>query len=128
MSNVKVNGVHCHIGSQIFDIEPFCKAAEIMMNFVGDLKDKLGLEIDKLGTLVADTGISCIPKMTILYRMMNIFSTFQRLLRLLQKKEESNYRSFLWSLAGPIIAPAGITLYTVGGIKDIKNVRKYVCQ
>ena len=25
-----------------------------------------------------------------------------------------------------IIAPAGITLYTVGGIKDIKNVRKYV--
>ena len=48
MSNVKVNGVHCHIGSQIFDIEPFCKAAEIMMNFVGDLKDKLGLEIDNL--------------------------------------------------------------------------------
>ena len=25
-----------------------------------------------------------------------------------------------------IIAPAGITLYTVGGVKDIKNVRKYV--
>ena len=25
-----------------------------------------------------------------------------------------------------LIAPAGITLYTVGGIKDIKNVRKYV--
>ena len=25
-----------------------------------------------------------------------------------------------------IVAPAGITLYTIGGIKDIKNVRKYV--
>ena len=25
-----------------------------------------------------------------------------------------------------IVAPAGITLYTVGGIKDIKNVRKYI--
>ena len=47
MSNVKVNGVHCHIGSQIFDIEPFCKAAEIMMNFVGDLKDTLGRKAKK---------------------------------------------------------------------------------
>lgn len=48
MANVRVTGVHCHIGSQIFDIDPFLKAAEVMMNFVGDLKDKLGLEIDEL--------------------------------------------------------------------------------
>ena len=108
MSNVKVNGVHCHIGSQIFDIEPFCKAAEIMMNFVGDLKDTLGRKAkkdlrervyNKIVKLGVRSTVLCIPKMTILYRMMNIFSTFQRLLRLLQKKEESNYHSFLWSLA-----------------------------
>jgi len=48
LSNVKVTGVHCHIGSQIFDIDPFCKAAEVMMKFIAELKDKLGLEIDEL--------------------------------------------------------------------------------
>lgn len=36
MSNVNPDGLHCHIGSQIFDVEPFIKAAEVMMNFAGD--------------------------------------------------------------------------------------------
>ena len=48
LQNVKVTGVHCHIGSQIFDIEPFCKAAEVMMNFIADIKADLGIEIKEL--------------------------------------------------------------------------------
>ena len=45
---VKTVGLHCHIGSQIFELEPFEAAAEIMMNFIGDMKDKYGIELDEL--------------------------------------------------------------------------------
>ncbi len=33
LPNLFLDGVHCHIGSQIFDIDPFVHAAEIMMEF-----------------------------------------------------------------------------------------------
>ncbi len=124
MTNVKVNGVHCHIGSQIFDIEPFCKAAEIMMNFVGDLKDKLGMEIDRLN-LGGGYGI--------MYTENDDPVPYDDYIKHVSEvvKETAEKRGvklpfILMEPGRSIIAPAGITLYTVGGIKDIKNVRKYV--
>ena len=45
LSNIQVDGVHCHIGSQIFEFEPFCEAAKVMMNFIADLEAKLSLKI-----------------------------------------------------------------------------------
>ena len=124
MSNVKVCGVHCHIGSQIFDIEPFCKAAQIMMNFVGDLKDKLGMEIEQLN-LGGGYGI--------MYTENDDPVPYDEYMRhvsevVKQTAEERGVKLpfILMEPGRSIIAPAGITLYTVGGIKDIKNVRKYV--
>ncbi len=124
MENVKVNGVHCHIGSQIFDIEPFCKAAEVMMNFVGDLKDKLGMEIDKLN-LGGGYGIRYtenddpVPYDAYIKHVSEVVKETA-------KKRGVKLPFILMEPGRSIVAPAGITLYTVGGIKDIKNVRKYV--
>lgn len=124
MSNVKVDGVHCHIGSQIFDIEPFCKAAEIMMNFVGDLKDKLGLEVEKLN-LGGGYGI--------MYTENDDPVPYDDYIKHVSEvvKETAAKRGvklpfIIMEPGRSLIAPAGITLYTVGGVKDIKNVRKYV--
>ncbi len=124
MSNVKVDGIHCHIGSQIFDIEPFRKAAEIMMNFIGDLKDKLGLEIDMLN-LGGGYGI--------MYTESDDPVPYDEYIRHISGivKETAEKRGvkvpfILMEPGRSIVAPAGVTLYTVGGVKDIKNVRKYV--
>lgn len=46
--NVNLAELHCHIGSQIFDIDPFVTAAEIMMDFIGKIKDELGVTISNL--------------------------------------------------------------------------------
>lgn len=124
LSNVKVDGVHCHIGSQIFDIEPFCQAAEIMMNFIGDLKDKLGLEIDMLN-LGGGYGIMYtenddpVPYNEYIQHVSEVVKETA-------KKRNVKLPFILMEPGRSIIAPAGITLYTVGGVKDIKNVRKYV--
>lgn len=124
MSNVKVVGVHCHIGSQIFDIQPFCEAAEVMMNFIGDLKDKLGLEITELN-LGGGYGIR--------YTEEDTPIEYDKYMEHVSKvvKDTAQKRSvklpFIYMEPGrSIVAPAGITLYTVGGVKDIKNVRKYI--
>ncbi len=36
-THVRPVGIHCHIGSQILDLEPFRKAAEVMVGITGDL-------------------------------------------------------------------------------------------
>lgn len=124
MSNVRVDGVHCHIGSQIFDIEPFCKAAEIMVNFMGDIKDKLGFAIDKLN-LGGGYGIRYIetddpvPYDAYIEKVSEVVKSTA-------KARNLDIPMILMEPGRSIVAPAGITLYTVGSVKDIKNVRKYV--
>lgn len=124
MSNVNPDGLHCHIGSQIFDVEPFMKSAEIMMNFAGDLKDKLGLEIKKLN-LGGGYGIRYtenddpVPYDDYIKHVADV-------VKAVADKRGLSVPQILMEPGRSICAPAGITLYTVGAIKDIKNVRKYV--
>ncbi len=124
LSNVNPDGLHCHIGSQIFDVDPFMKAAEVMMNFAGDLKDKLGLEIKKLN-LGGGYGIRYtenddpVPYDEYIKHVADVVKNTA-------KARGLSIPQILMEPGRSISAPAGITLYTVGGIKDIKNVRKYV--
>ena len=45
---IRVAGIHCHIGSQIFDIDPFCHAAEVMLGFAQQVRAELGYTIEEL--------------------------------------------------------------------------------
>ena len=42
--NLKLTGVHCHIGSQIFEMDSFKDATDLMMDFIGQTKGKLNYE------------------------------------------------------------------------------------
>ncbi|MCX6698284.1 MAG: diaminopimelate decarboxylase [Methanoregula sp.] len=44
-TNVKPVGIHCHIGSQILDIEPFVRAAEVMVRIVQNITS-LGVKLE----------------------------------------------------------------------------------
>ena len=46
--NINLKGLHCHIGSQIFDIDPFTEAAKVMLTFISDIKNETGHEIIEL--------------------------------------------------------------------------------
>ena len=124
MSNVNPDGLHCHIGSQIFDVDPFCKAAEVMMGFAGELKDKLGLTIKKLN-LGGGFGIRYVESDDpVPYD--EYIKHVSEIVKALAKKHGLEVPFILMEPGRSISAPAGITLYTVGTVKDIKNVRKYV--
>ena len=48
MDHVQIHGVHCHIGSQIFELEPFALAVRVMMQFMKEANETWGTEIHEL--------------------------------------------------------------------------------
>ncbi len=122
--NVVLKELHCHIGSQIFDIEPFVTAAEIMMDFIGKIHNELGVVISELN-LGGGFGIKYtdddepVP-----------YENYMEKVSIAVKKKSDEYGlpvPFIYIEPGrSIVGEAGITLYTVGGKKEIPNVRTYV--
>ncbi len=44
-TNIRPIGVHCHIGSQILDIKPFARAADVMVKIAGELTE-MGVKLE----------------------------------------------------------------------------------
>ncbi len=122
--NLCLKELHCHIGSQIFDIDPFVTAAEIMLDFMGRIKDEVGFIISELN-LGGGFGIMYteddepVPYENYMEKVSVAVKS---------KAEEHNLPvPYIYIEPGrSIVGEAGITLYTVGGKKEIPDVRTYV--
>lgn len=124
LGNLKIVGLHCHIGSQIFELEPFKAAAEVMIDFCEKINGKLGIEVEQLN-LGGGFGIS--------YTREDKPVRYEEYIRVISERikelcEEKNLKLpfILMEPGRSVVGDAGITLYTVGNIKDIPGVRKYV--
>lgn len=122
--NVNLAGLHCHIGSQIHEIEPFELAAEVMLTFIKKIFDETGFLVKELN-LGGGFGI----KYTDEDRPQKYTAYMQRVSTVVKKKAAQFGLPVPFVLIEPgrsIVAPAGITLYTVGAVKEIAGVRNYV--
>ena len=117
-------GLHSHIGSQIFALGAYERAMDIMLDLLATLRDELGFQPRKLGAGgglgIAYTRDDDPPTPrhfveTVLHAMVT--GCARRGLDVPQLVVEPGR-----SIAGP----AGMALYTVGSIKDIPGVRRYV--
>lgn len=122
--NVELMGLHCHIGSQIFDIAPFEEAAKIMLNLIAQIKKELNYEIKGLN-LGGGFGIKYLnehdpaPFETYMERVSKVVKSTCAELGIVQP--------FIFIEPGrSIAAPAGTTLYTVGARKEIPDIRTYI--
>ena len=122
--NIRLQGVHCHIGSQIFDLEPFVEAAHLMVDFMAQVRERYGLvlaDLDLGGGLAvrylpehnppsvdqfAETTINAVTEACAQHNLP--------LPRLILEPGRS------------LVGEAGTTLYTIGVIKEIPEVRTYV--
>lgn len=124
MENVNLRGLHCHIGSQIFDIAPFELAAKVMLQFIAKIRDELGYEITELN-LGGGFGIKYLEEHT-----PPAYEEYLKRVSVVINETCEKYslnRPFILIEPGRSIAgPAGITLYTVGSVKEIPGVRTYV--
>jgi len=117
-------GLHSHIGSQIFSLGAYEHAMTIMLDLLVQLRDELNFEPRKLGAGgglgIAYTRNDDPPTprhfVEVVHRAL-VDGAVQRGLKVPQLVVEPGR-----SIAGP----AGMALYTVGSIKDIPGVRRYV--
>lgn len=123
-TNVNLKGLHCHIGSQIFAIDPFVEAAQVMLKFISDIKKDTGWEISELN-LGGGFGI--------MYTQKDDPVPYEEYMEKVSAAVKNDCQKlgiklpFILIEPGRSIAgPAGITLYTCGGIKNIPDIRTYL--
>lgn len=122
--NIDLAGFHCHIGSQVFDSDTFFRGSEIMLNFIADMKIKLGYEARELN-LGGGYGV----RYTENDPYINIDENIKMVAEVVTKKCEELYLKIPKILMEPgrsIVADAGMTLYTVGTVKMIPGYKNYV--
>lgn len=124
LAHIRVVGLHCHIGSQIFDLPPFCEAAQVMMNFIADVKDELGLELCELN-LGGGFGI-CYTEEDDPISYDKYMEAVSTVVKATAQKRGISLPRILMEPGRSIVGNAGITLYTVGSVKEIPGIRRYV--
>lgn len=121
---INLKGIHCHIGSQIFDIDPFKLAGEVMLDFVYKIKNETGVELEEIN-LGGGFGIKYTDEdFPVEYDkyMEQVAVVIKQKAKKLGLKQP-----FIYIEPGrSIVGMAGTTLYTIGNVKNIPNVRTYV--
>ena len=122
--NLHLEGLHFHLGSPIFEVEPYTQAIDYVMKFSASMRDKYGFNLDKFspGGGFAIDYITNNPSPPI-SKYANAISTSVRDCCQLYGFNEPE---LVVEPGRAIVGKAGVALYTVGGIKTIPNVRTYV--
>ncbi len=124
LKNVEVVGADCHIGSQIFEVLPFKVTAEKMIDFMAQVRDEVGITLTELN-LGGGFGIK--------YTEKDDPVPYEEYIKLVHDTIRDTCDKhgldlpFIYMEPGrSIVASAGLTLYTVSAVKEIKDVRNYV--
>ncbi len=122
--NVRLAGLHCHIGSQVFALHSFREAADVMVSFMARIRDRYGCTIEELD-LGGGLGIAYLAD-----DKPSSIDEFAECTTSAVKESCEKYGLDLPRLlvepGRSLVANAGITLYTVGILKTLPNIRKYV--
>lgn len=122
--NITLLGFHCHVGSQIFESEPFITAADIMFSFIAEVKAKLGYtaQILNLGGGLGVRYVDRDPEIDYGEKIGEIADVL--------KSQCAKYGiaipKIMMEPGRSLVADAGMTLYTVGSVKEISGYKNYV--
>ncbi len=122
--HLDLEGFHCHVGSQVFGEDVFCRAARVMLEWMAQMRDKHGFtgRVLDLGGGIGVPYVSDDPACAVRERLAEIGETL---------RETCGRLSFpapqlLVEPGRSIVADAGMTLYTVGSVKHIPGYKTYV--
>ena len=124
LPHVDVRGLHAHVGSQVFDSQVFDDTADIMLRFLGELREKLGYTAAALN-LGGGYGVRYTerdPVVDIAGELAHVADHIRRRCREL----DLPMPTILMEPGRSIVADAGMTLYTVQSTKVIPGYRSYV--
>lgn len=124
LNNVKLQGFHCHIGSQLFDSEVYFATVDVMVDFLKDMKDAYDYTAEKL-----DIGGGYGVRYTVDDPVIDIAANIRLVAERMKEKvaEAGIAMPHVYMEPGrSIVADAGLTLYTVGAVKKIEGYKNYV--
>ncbi len=122
--NVELYGFHCHVGSQVFDSDVYFKTSDVMLKFIAKMEKEEGFKTRELN-LGGGYGVRYIeadPVIDIAENIALVAKTVK------EKCAELGIEvpAIRMEPGRSIVADAGMTLYTVGSVKQIPEYRNYV--
>ena len=122
-NNLNLKGIHFHLGSPIFELSPYEEAINYVFEFVKDnYPNYKDIEIFNVG------GGFAVPY-SVDDPIVNIDNYASTICNTLKENVNKNSIKNVKLVIEPgraIVARSGIAIYTIGGIKEIPNLRKYV--
>ncbi len=122
--NIELAGLHCHVGSQVFDADVFLRSADVMLDFIFEMKQKYGFVTKQLD-LGGGFGVRYLNSDPFL----DINSVISEIGNFVTEKVEKlgiHMPIIGFEPGRSIVADAGMTLYTVGTVKKIPEFINYV--
>ncbi|MDR0325594.1 MAG: diaminopimelate decarboxylase [Oscillospiraceae bacterium] len=124
LDGVELQGIHCHIGSQIFDTRPFTMTAEVMVSFMAKVRDELSFSLKELN-LGGGYAVRYLPDQEVL-SISDYVGAITKTVQDTAKRHGLPLPELVIEPGRAIVADAGITVYTVGSVKEILGVRTYL--
>lgn len=123
MRSVKFAGLHAHIGSQIFDAEGFLAEIDVLVDAAKRIREKLKIDSEELN-IGGGLGIQYLDS----DKPMKLEDFAEAVTKRLKERIASSRLPLPKLVLEPgrsIVGRAGVTLYTIGHIKEISGIRKY---
>lgn len=124
LKHLRLHGFHFHIGSQIFEVEPYRIALEQVFSFAKEVRSQTGFVMRELN-LGGGLGVRYVPE--------DDPPSIEDFVAAICEAVKENVARFDFNLPTLVVEPgrsivgeAGTTLYTIGVVKEIPKVRTYV--
>ena len=118
--NLRLVGLHFHLGSPIYEIEPYRTAIDVTMSFAAEMQDRHGLEM-----LEFSPGGGFAIQYTADEPPPDVSEYAAAITSAILERTQSPPR-LLIEPGRAIAGRAGVALYSVGTTKDVPGIRKYV--
>ena len=121
--NIKLHGLHAHIGSQIFETKVYYDEIEILVKELARLDEKFGLKLDEInvgGVLGVKYTDKDVPPST-----FEIADVIIKSLNASVEKYGIEPPTLFIEPGRSIISTAGVTLYTLGSSKQVPKGKTY---
>ena len=126
LQNIQLVGYHCHLGSQVFDSDGdlYLRATDIMMGFGAEMERRHGVRMQMLN-IGGGFGV----RYTEADPCVDIAGNIRRIaahMKALAAESGIEMPTVMMEPGRSITADAGMTLYTVGTVKEITGYKNYV--
>lgn len=122
--NLRLRGLHCHVGSQLHDTECHEASVAIMVDLLAQVKQQFGVEFEELN-IGGGLGIRYLSS----HQPPSLEAFADAVTGVLKRRLDEAGLAYPTLLQEPgrfLVGEAGVTLYTVGGSKVVPGIRTYV--